>query len=57
MPGEAIMIPGEPERAQRAKRAVTGVPLSAEAWASIVAAARSVGVNRDPTSEFLARPP
>jgi len=51
------MIPGEPERAQRAKRVVTGVPLSDEAWASIVAAARSVGVNRDPTSEFLARPP
>ena len=47
MPGEAIMIPGEPERAARAKRAVTGVPLSDEAWASIVAAARSVGLNRD----------
>jgi len=47
IPGEAILTPGEPERAQRAKRAITGVPLSDEAWASIVAAARSVGVNRD----------
>ena len=26
---------------------MSGVPLSDEAWASIVAAARSVGVNRD----------
>jgi len=49
MPGETIMIPGEPERAVRAKRAASGVPLSDEVWASIVAAARSVGVNRDLT--------
>jgi uncharacterized oxidoreductase len=47
IPGEAILTPGEPERAQRAKRAISGVPLSDEAWASIVATARSVGVNRD----------
>ena len=47
IPGEAIMTPGEPERASRAKRAQTGVPLPDETWASIVAAARSVGVNRD----------
>ena len=47
IPGEAILTPGEPERAQRAKRAISGVPLSDEAWASIVAAARSVGVNRE----------
>ena len=47
IPGESILTPGEPERAQRAKRAISGVPLSDEAWASIVAAARSVGVNRD----------
>jgi hydroxycarboxylate dehydrogenase B len=47
IPGEAIMTPGEPERLSRAKRAKTGVPLSDEAWASIVATARGVGVNRD----------
>jgi hydroxycarboxylate dehydrogenase B len=46
-PGEAIMTPGEPERLARAKRALSGVPLSGEAWASIVATARSLGVNRD----------
>ena len=47
IPGKAVMTPGEPERAERAKRTATGVPLPSEAWASIVAAARSVGVNRD----------
>ena len=41
------MTPGEPERLSRAKRAKSGVPLPDETWASIVAAARSVGVNRD----------
>jgi hydroxycarboxylate dehydrogenase B len=47
MPGEAVMTPGEPERAARAERSATGVPLPDEAWASIVSSARSVGVNRD----------
>jgi uncharacterized oxidoreductase len=47
IPGEAILTPGEPERASRAKRAQSGVPLSDEAWALIKATARSVGVNRD----------
>jgi hydroxycarboxylate dehydrogenase B len=47
VPGETVMTPGEPERAARAKRAKSGVPLSDETWASIVKAARSVGVNRD----------
>ena len=47
IPGEAILTPGEPERIARAKRGASGVPLSDETWASIVAAARSVGVNRD----------
>jgi uncharacterized oxidoreductase len=47
MPGKAIMTPGEPERAERTKRAASGVPMPSEAWTSIVAAARSVGVNRD----------
>ncbi len=47
IPGEAILTPGEPERASRAKRAQSGVPLADEAWALIKATARSVGVNRD----------
>ena len=46
-PGEKIMIPGEPERRARKARSLSGVPLSDEAWASIVATARSLGVNRE----------
>jgi uncharacterized oxidoreductase len=47
IPGEAILTPGEPERIARAKRSLSGVPLPTEAWASILAAAGSVGVTRD----------
>jgi hydroxycarboxylate dehydrogenase B len=47
IPGQAILTPGEPERASRAKRTQSGVPLADEAWALIKATARSVGVNRD----------
>src|SRR5277367_4112126 len=47
LPGEPILTPGEPERASRAKRVKSGVPLPDEAWALIVGTARSVGVNRD----------
>ena len=46
-PGDKIMIPGEPERQARKARSLSGVPLSDEAWASIVATARGLGVNRD----------
>jgi uncharacterized oxidoreductase len=47
IPGQAILTPGEPERASRAKRTQSGVPLPDQAWALIKATARSVGVNRD----------
>jgi hydroxycarboxylate dehydrogenase B len=47
IPGKAVMTPGEPERVERIKRMASGVPLTAEAWAAIVATARSVGVDRD----------
>ncbi len=47
IPGETVMIPGEPERAARAQRTKSGVPLSDETWVSIVRAAQNVGVNRE----------
>ncbi|MEO1613160.1 MAG: Ldh family oxidoreductase, partial [Pseudomonadota bacterium] len=46
-PEEPVMIPGDPERKARAERLVDGVPLPAETWESLVAAARSVGLNDD----------
>jgi len=56
LPGEAILTPGEPERTARAQRSAQGVPLPSETWASIVAAARSVGVKPDVPSELNAKP-
>ena len=52
LPGEAILTPGEPERIARAKRRAW----RAVAWASIVAAVRSVGLERDVPSDLPARP-
>jgi uncharacterized oxidoreductase len=46
LPAEAILTPGEPERIARAQRSARGAPLPSEAWVSILAAARSVGVKR-----------
>ncbi|QQS12222.1 MAG: malate/lactate/ureidoglycolate dehydrogenase [Rhodospirillales bacterium] len=43
--GVDVLVPGEPEIAARAKRGAEGVPLADDTWASIVAAARSVGID------------
>ncbi len=40
-----VLLPGEPEQRTRAERLATGVPLSEDAWASIVATARELGVD------------
>jgi uncharacterized oxidoreductase len=56
LPGEAVLTPGEPERIARAQRGEHGVPLPSEAWASIVAAARSVGVKGGVPPELTAKP-
>ena len=45
MPGGEVLIPGEPERRTREERLKGGVPLPDDTWASIVAAAREVGID------------
>ena len=40
-----VLVPGEPEARTRAERMKNGVPLPDDVWATIVAAARSVGIN------------
>src|SRR5947207_15939738 len=40
-----VLVPGEPEARTRAERMKNGVPLPDNVWATIVAAARSVGIN------------
>lgn len=42
---DAVLVPGEPEAAMRAERTKNGIPLSEDTWASIVATARSLGIN------------
>ena len=56
LPDDSILTPGEPERIARAARSQRGVPLPPEAWAAIVAAARSVGVQWNDPSDLSARP-
>jgi uncharacterized oxidoreductase len=43
--GGEVLIPGEPEERTRQQRLRDGVPLPDATWASIVAAAREVGVD------------
>lgn len=41
---EPVMVPGDPERRARAARLAGGIPVDAESWRGIAAAAQSVGV-------------
>jgi uncharacterized oxidoreductase len=42
--GEPVLIPGDPERANRARRLKDGVPIDEETWREIAAAARGINV-------------
>ncbi len=42
-----VMIPGDPERRAREKRLVEGVQLPFETWASLLAAAADIGLDKD----------
>ena len=43
--GEEVLVPGEQEMHYRAKRNAEGIPLPDDTWASLVATARSVGLD------------
>jgi hydroxycarboxylate dehydrogenase B len=43
-PDEPVLIPGDPERANRAARLRDGIPIDDETWREIVEAARGVNV-------------
>jgi LDH2 family malate/lactate/ureidoglycolate dehydrogenase len=45
-PDGEVLVPGEPEARSRAARLADGIPLPDDTWGAIVAAARSVGINR-----------
>lgn len=46
-PDAPVMVPGDPERKARAKRAAEGLPLSSETWDNILSAGETVGLSRD----------
>jgi len=39
-----VLIPGDPERANRARRLKDGVPIDEETWREIAVAARGINV-------------
>lgn len=43
--GQAVMVPGDPERRTRAERLQNGIPIEAETWRQIVEGGKSVGVS------------
>ncbi len=43
-PGEPVLIPGDPERLNRAERIAHGVPIDEETWRELTVAARGVNV-------------
>jgi hydroxycarboxylate dehydrogenase B len=46
--GEPVLIPGDPERANRAQRLKEGVPIDEETWREITVAARGLNVLVEP---------
>jgi len=44
VPGEPVLLPGEPEARNRAERLAKGIPLQPDTWAGIVQSAASLGV-------------
>lgn len=53
-PEGTVMVPGEPERVTRARRLEEGVPLPAETWDSIVAAAQEAGLSPSQIDKIVA---
>lgn len=45
--GGEVLLPGEPEERARRERTQNGVPLPADTWAAITAAAREIGVAQE----------
>ena len=46
-PAHPVLVPGEPERLQRARRMAEGIEVDATTWRDIEDAAKSVGTTYD----------
>ncbi|MBT3700469.1 MAG: malate/lactate/ureidoglycolate dehydrogenase [Alphaproteobacteria bacterium] len=53
-PDQPVLMPGEPEQAKRKDRGANGIELPDETWASIMEAARNVGLGDDDLNAALA---
>jgi uncharacterized oxidoreductase len=53
-PGVPVLAPGDVERANRASRLASGVPLDDKTWADLVAAAASVGIDAKQAEALVA---
>ena len=51
-PGEPVLIPGDPERANASKRKVAGIPIDTNSWALVVNTAESVGLASSQISDL-----
>lgn len=51
---DAVLLPGEPEMISRTKRKAEGVPLTENAWESILETARAVGVSEGDLKDLAA---
>jgi uncharacterized oxidoreductase len=51
--GQPVLLPGDVERATRAKRSVAGIAIDDQTWADIVAAAASVGISADAVAKMV----
>ena len=49
-----VLLPGDMEEIRRKERSLHGVPMSKDAWASIVATARAQGIGEDAMPRPLA---
>ena len=45
-PGQPVLVPGDPERLRRSERRAHGVPLTGEAWESILSTGEGLGLDR-----------
>jgi uncharacterized oxidoreductase len=45
-PGQPVLVPGDPERLRRAGRRTHGLPLTHEAWESILSTGEELGLDR-----------
>lgn len=56
VPGQPVLLPGEPERLAQAERRANGIPLTRETWLGLIAAAKQAGLKAD-DPRMLPEPP